>query len=96
MCKLAREKEKGKEAVAAAGEEAAALRARVGIEARYKSLPSTSYEGASGSKKSLGSWSCRVSQHVKSVLDGRLDTPEGARAVAKGIAASGDDAVTTM
>ena len=90
--KLCAEKRKRTEAVAAAEVEADALRARVGLDARYKTVPALSYEGGGSS----GSYKGRVQRHVKSVLQGRLDTEESAQAVARGIAAAGDDAVLRL
>jgi len=74
----------------------ATFRQSVGLDPRYKKMPDIEYAGQDSSR-GLPNWMTSVTKHVGAVVDGRLQTHEGARAVARGLLRSeGDEGVRRL
>ena len=78
------------------GEALTEFKEGMGVDPRYHSAPSTSFEGDSTRSRALPNWTHSVAKHVSAVLDGRLDTPDTARPVARAIANSGPEAIANL
>eukprot|EP00965_Chrysotila_dentata_P149524 4937451-Pleurochrysis_carterae.AAC.3 len=73
------------------------LKDAVGIIPGYDKVPDASFQGDATKAHAIESWSKKSKKFVHSALDGRLETANGARAVAKGIVrAAGADGMARL
>ena len=79
------------DAHAKAASSASIFKEMLGIDTRYSSVPSKTFTGDASKPHAQKRWSQTVTKHVKTVVNGRLESDESARAVAKAIMAEGTE-----
>eukprot|EP00966_Prymnesium_polylepis_P016071 371317-Prymnesium_polylepis.1 len=71
-------------------QEVSTMKEKLGLDARYTKTPDLTF-GGSAAARALPNWMTSVTKHVGAVVDGRLDSEEGARAVARALVKAGDE-----
>ena len=72
------------------------LKTACGLDPRYKKVPDVTFQGDASLPSAQAGWSKSVSKHVHAAVDGRLQSEEGAEAVARALSREGKEAVRRL